>query len=139
MRQIVYCDTIHAGGSREAAMTYYGCDWLVWPGADYSQMMHTAQALGCRLVQIEVKMSEAGCIFYVLALDVPDEHMLGTYIEQAGQFLGMTEWYPIPAEYYQQGELFLDLDGLAAEAPDILEGVIARLDADGYHNQQNCV
>lgn len=119
-------------------MKYYGCDWLVRPGADYACMMHTAQALGSRLVQIEVKMSEAGCIYYVLALDVPDETVLGAYIEQAGQFLGMTEWYPISAEYYQQGELFLDVDGLAAEAPDILEGVIARLDADGYHNRQYC-
>jgi hypothetical protein len=120
-------------------MNYYGCDWLVWPGADYNLMMHTAQALGSRLVQIEVKMSEAGCIYYVLALDVPDEGVLGAYIEQAGQFLGMTEWYPIPVECYQRGELFLDLDELAAEAPAILEGVIARLDADGYHNQQHCI
>ena len=119
-------------------MKYYGCDWLVGPDADYQRMMHTAQALGSRLVQIEVKMSESGCIFYVLALDVPDEGVLGAYIEQAGQFLGMTEWYAIPADYYQQGELFLDVDGLAAEAPDILAGVIARLDADGYHNQQYC-
>lgn len=120
-------------------MEYYGCDWLVWPGADYERMMRTAQALGSRLVQIEVKMDAAGCIFYVLALDVPDESVLADYIEHAGQYLGMTEWYPIPAEYYHQGELFLDLDGLAADAPDILEGVIARLDADGYHNQQHCV
>src|SRR3990172_155305 len=78
----------------EAFMDYYACDWRIWPGADYDRMMRTAEALGSRLVQIEVKMDEAGCIYYVLALDVPDESTLAAYVEHAGQYLGMTEWYP---------------------------------------------
>ncbi|HLV35311.1 MAG TPA: hypothetical protein VKY59_09370 [Spirillospora sp.] len=119
-------------------MNYVACDWLVWPGADYDLMMRMAQQLGCRLVQIEVRMDETGCIYYVLALNVPDENTLAAYIEHAGQQLGMTEWYAIPEDYYHQGELFLDLDGLQAEAPEILARVIARLDADGEHNRQHC-
>jgi hypothetical protein len=119
-------------------MSYYACDWLVWPGADYDLMMRAAEQLGCSLVQIEARMDEAGCIFYVLALDVPDDSVLAAYIEHAGQHLGMIDWYPISEAYYRRGELFLDLDSLQAEAPEILDGVIARLDADGYHNQQHC-
>lgn len=119
-------------------MNYYACDWRVWPGADYDLMIRTAAQLGSAVVQIEIKMDEAGCIYYVLALAVPDESVLRDYVHYAGQHLGLTEWYPIPEDYYRRGELFLDLDTLQAEAPEILAGVIAQLDADGYHNQQHC-
>ncbi len=119
-------------------MIFYACDWLVWPGADYDLMIRAAAQLGSPMVQIEIKMDDAGCIYYVLALAVPDDHTLEAYIEHAGQHLGLTAWYPIPGDYYRRGELFLDLDTLQAEAPEILAGVLAQLDADGHHNQQHC-
>ena len=118
-------------------MLYYGCDWLVRPGTDYELMMRTAAALGCHLAQIDTRTDAAGCLYYVLALNVPDESVLADYIQHAGQQLGLTDWYPIEQADYQRGDLFLDLEMLAG-VPDLLQNIIQRLDEEGYHNQQTC-
>jgi hypothetical protein len=118
-------------------MAYYGCDWLVRPGADYELMMRTAAALGCHLVQIDTRTDAAGCLYVVLALNVPDESVLADYIHHAGQQLGLTDWYLVEEADYQRGDLFLDLDGLAG-VPDLLQNILNRLDEQGYHNQENC-
>ncbi len=118
-------------------MLYYGCDWLVRPGADYDLMMRTATALGCDLVQIDTRTDAAGCLYYVLALNVPNESMLADYVHHAGQQVGLTDWYPLEQADYQRGELFLDLDALAS-TPDLLQNILNRLDEEGYQNQQIC-
>ena len=118
-------------------MFYYGCDWLVRPGTDYDLMMRTATALGCDLVQIDTRTDASGCLYHVLALNVPDESVLADYIQHAGQYLGLTDWYPIEQVDYQRGDLFLDLDALAS-TPELLQNILNRLDEDGQHNQQTC-
>jgi hypothetical protein len=118
-------------------MLYYGCDWLVRPGTDYELMMRTALALGCHLTQIDTRTDAAGCLYYVLALNVPDDSVLADYIDHAGQYIGLTDWYPIEQIDFLRGDLFLDLDALA-DVPDLLQNIIKRLDEEGYHNQQNC-
>ena len=119
-------------------MLYFACDWHVRPNVDYDLMMSTATALGSILVQIDTGVDANGCLYYVLALAVPDEATLTAYIEQAGQYLGLTHWYELAAADYDLGELFLDLDGLAAENPALLETILLRLDEEGFQNQQTC-
>ena len=88
-------------------------------------------------MQIDTRTDASGCLYHVLALNVPDESVLADYIQHAGQYLGLTDWYPIEQVDYQRGDLFLDLDALAS-TPELLQNILNRLDEDGQHNQQTC-
>jgi len=111
---------------------YFACDWIIRPSVNYVRLVDVARELGCVLALAQANVVTADkFVLMRFALRAPSQAAFEAFVEKVGQPLGLNEWQPAAADYFEAAQP-LDLHLLDAE---FLTRWMEAMHAYGLHNQ----